>query len=65
MTAEPPGLSGPYRIIDKLGEGGGAVVYRAEQSEPVQRQVALKVLKRGLDSDQVIRRGSFIGARIG
>ncbi len=47
---------GPYRIIDTLGEGGMAVVYAAEQTEPVKRRVALKILKPGMDSKQIIAR---------
>lgn len=51
-----PERIGPYRILDLLGEGGMAVVYLAEQSEPVQRKVALKILKAGMDSKQVVAR---------
>ena len=47
---------GPYRVLSVLGEGGFGVVYLAEQREPVQRRVALKVLKKGLDSRSVIAR---------
>ena len=39
---------GRYRILSVLGEGGFAVVYLAEQTEPVQRRVALKIVKRGM-----------------
>jgi serine/threonine protein kinase len=47
---------GPYRITRPLGEGGMGVVYLAEQMEPVRREVALKVLKMGLDTKQVVAR---------
>jgi serine/threonine protein kinase/Tfp pilus assembly protein PilF len=51
-----PERIGPYRILDVLGEGGMGVVYRAEQTEPIRREVALKLVRLGLDSDEVIRR---------
>jgi serine/threonine protein kinase len=47
---------GPYKLLSILGEGGFGIVYRAEQKEPVRRQVALKVIKPGMDSKQVIGR---------
>jgi len=47
---------GHYRILQKLGEGGCGVVYMAEQTEPVRRRVALKVIKLGMDTKQVIAR---------
>lgn len=47
---------GPYRLAECLGEGGFGFVWRAEQEEPVRREVALKVLKRGMDSSQVLAR---------
>ena len=47
---------GPYRLREAIGEGGMGVVYRAEQSDPVRREVALKVIKPGMDSRQVIAR---------
>ena len=51
-----PDRIGPYRIVDKLGEGGLAIVYLAEQSEPIHRQVALKMIKPGMDTDAVVKR---------
>jgi hypothetical protein len=47
---------GPYRLAQWLGEGGGGVVYMAEQESPVRRQVALKVIKLGMDTRRVIAR---------
>lgn len=45
-----------YRIIEEIGQGGMGTVYMAEQREPVRRKVALKVIKRGMDSEQVVAR---------
>jgi serine/threonine protein kinase/WD40 repeat protein len=47
---------GPYKLLEQVGEGGFGVVYMAEQVEPVRRKVALKVLKAGMDSKQVVAR---------
>ncbi|MFC1794380.1 serine/threonine protein kinase [Planctomycetota bacterium] len=47
---------GPYKLLSILGEGGFGIVYLAEQKVPVRRQVALKVIKPGMDSRQVIGR---------
>jgi WD40 repeat protein/serine/threonine protein kinase len=47
---------GPYTLVEKIGEGGFGVVYLAEQREPIRRRVALKVLKPGMDTRQVIAR---------
>ncbi len=47
---------GPYKLVQQLGEGGMGTVWVAEQSEPVRRRVALKVIKPGLDTAQVVRR---------
>lgn len=50
------GAIGPYRLLSILGEGGFGVVYLAEQTKPVRRRVALKVIKPGMDSRAVIAR---------
>ncbi len=51
-----PGTIGPYRLQQKIGEGGMGEVWLAEQTEPIHRQVALKVIKAGLDTKQVVAR---------
>ncbi|MCH7476381.1 MAG: protein kinase [Gemmatimonadetes bacterium] len=55
-SPEQPDQIGHYKILEPLGEGGLGVVYLAEQTEPVKRQVALKLIKPGMDSKQVITR---------
>src|SRR5260370_32474687 len=47
---------GRYRIVRPIGEGGMGTVYLAEQLEPIRRQVALKVVKLGMDNSQVLAR---------
>ena len=47
---------GRYKLLEKIGEGGCGVVYMAEQTEPVRRRVALKVIKLGMDTKQVVAR---------
>ncbi len=47
---------GPYKILQKIGEGGMGIVYMAEQKEPLKRRVALKVIKPGMDSQHVLAR---------
>jgi len=54
---EGPGTSiGPYKLLQKLGEGGFGVVYMAEQHKPILRRVALKIIKLGMDTKQVVGR---------
>jgi eukaryotic-like serine/threonine-protein kinase len=56
-VAERPGtVIGPYKLLQQIGEGGMGVVWMAEQTEPVKRKVALKVIKPGMDSRHVIAR---------
>jgi eukaryotic-like serine/threonine-protein kinase len=56
-AAERPGAQiGPYKLLQQIGEGGMGAVYMAEQTRPVRRQVALKVIKPGMDSRQVVAR---------
>ena len=47
---------GPYRLHQRLGEGGMGEVWLAQQTEPVRRQVAIKILKAGMDSARVVAR---------
>ncbi len=47
---------GPYRIVEVLGEGGMGVVYRAEQTVPIRREVALKLIRYGMDSGRIVSR---------
>jgi len=55
--AEGPGSQiGHYKLLSILGEGGMGIVYLARQEEPVKREVALKVIKPGMDSKRVIAR---------
>jgi eukaryotic-like serine/threonine-protein kinase len=56
-VSEGPGSRiGPFKVLQKLGEGGMGSVYLAEQEEPIRRRVALKIIKAGMDSEQVIAR---------
>jgi serine/threonine protein kinase len=56
ITERPGTVIGPYKLLEQIGEGGFGVVFMAEQQEPVRRKVALKVLKPGMDTRQVIAR---------
>jgi tetratricopeptide (TPR) repeat protein/serine/threonine protein kinase len=54
---EGPGtLIGPYKLLQQIGEGGMGTVWMGEQAQPVQRRVALKIIKAGMDSKQVLAR---------
>ena len=53
---EMPERIGPYHIEAVLGEGGMGVVYRARQEKPIRRQVALKLIRRGMQHEAVVRR---------
>jgi serine/threonine protein kinase len=63
-TATPPhpaseglgAMIGAYKLLQRLGEGGMGIVYLAEQERPVRRRVALKIIKPGMDTEQVIAR---------
>jgi eukaryotic-like serine/threonine-protein kinase len=52
----PHGTVGPYRILEKIGEGGMGEAFLAEQTFPVRRRVALKLIKRGMDTKEVVAR---------
>jgi serine/threonine protein kinase/tetratricopeptide (TPR) repeat protein len=57
LTGERPGTGvGPYKLLEQIGEGGMDSVWMAEQTEPIQRRVAVKVVKEGMDSRQVLAR---------
>src|SRR5207248_6799423 len=56
VTEAPGTVIGPYKLLERIGEGGFGVVFLAEQSTPVRRRVALKVLKPGMDTRQVVAR---------
>src|SRR5262245_42381380 len=47
---------GPYKLLERIGEGGMGTVWMAEQTEPIHRRVAVKVVKEGMDSRQVLAR---------
>src|ERR1043165_4623280 len=55
-TEKPGDRIGRYKLLEQIGEGGCGVVYVAEQEEPVRRRVALKIIKLGMDTKQVIAR---------
>ena len=59
-AADPPEAAGtrigPYKLLQVIGEGGFGIVYMAEQEQPIRRRVALKIIKLGMDTKQVIAR---------
>jgi serine/threonine protein kinase len=56
ITEGPGTLIGPYKLLEQIGEGGFGVVFMAEQQQPIRRKAALKVLKPGMDTKQVLAR---------
>ncbi len=56
LTEQVGSMIGRYKLLEKIGEGGMGVVYMAEQEQPVRRKVALKIIKLGMDTRQVVAR---------
>ncbi|MEX2307377.1 MAG: protein kinase [Pirellulales bacterium] len=56
IVEQPGTVIGPYKLLEQIGEGGFGVVFMAEQTAPVRRKVALKIIKPGMDTRQVIAR---------
>jgi hypothetical protein len=56
LTEKPGTVIGSYKLMEQIGEGGFGVVFMAEQQEPIRRKVALKLVKPGMDTKQVIAR---------
>jgi serine/threonine protein kinase len=56
LTEGPGTVIGPYKLLEQIGEGGFGVVFMTEQQQPIRRKVALKVLKPGMDTKQVVAR---------
>ena len=56
LSERPGTVIGPYKLLQQIGEGGMGVVFMAEQTEPIHRTVALKIIKPGMDTRQVIAR---------
>ena len=56
LTEEPGSRVGPYKLLQEVGRGGMGAVFMAEQEHPIRRRVAVKIIKPGMDSDQVIVR---------
>jgi serine/threonine protein kinase len=56
LSDGPGAVIGPYKLLEQIGEGGMGMVYLAEQTRPVRRKVALKIIKPGMDTKQVVAR---------
>src|SRR6516225_5435865 len=56
ITEQPGTVIGPYKLMEQIGEGGMGLVFVAEQQHPLRRKVALKIIKPGMDSRDVIAR---------
>ena len=56
LVEKPGARIGRYKLLEEIGEGAFGVVYMAEQLEPVQRKVALKIIKAGMDTREVVAR---------
>jgi serine/threonine protein kinase len=56
ITERPGAVIGPYKLLQQIGEGGMGTVFMSEQTQPIQRKVALKIINPGMDSRQVIAR---------
>jgi serine/threonine protein kinase len=56
ITERPGSVIGPYKLMEQIGEGGFGLVFVAEQQHPVRRKVALKIIKPGMDTREVIAR---------
>src|SRR5262249_18419269 len=56
ITEYPGTVTGPYKLLEQIGEGAFGLVFMAEQEQPIRRKVALKILKPGMDSRQIIAR---------
>jgi serine/threonine protein kinase len=57
-TERPGAVIGPYRLLQQIGEGGMGTVYMAEQTKPVQRKAAIKVIRAGMDSRDCYDKGN-------
>src|SRR6516162_9910447 len=56
ITERPGTVIGPYKLLEQIGEGGCGIVFMAEQQQPIRRKVAVKVVKPGMDTRQLLAR---------